>query len=65
MLHYSHRKVKNHLKGENIMKRTTFSCADGKKLYRARRVSAAKKKETESKKQVTWLWALWGSHFAA
>lgn len=36
---------------------------DGKKVYRVKsRVEAAKR---DNKKQVTWLWALWGSHFAA
>lgn len=47
------------------MKRKAFSRTDEKKLYRARRVSAAEKKGAESKKRVTWLWGLWGSHFAA
>lgn len=36
---------------------------DGKKVYRVKsRVEAAKR---DNKKQVTWLWGLWGSHFAA
>lgn len=47
------------------MKKKRFNHSSEKKAYRIKRISAPQRRETENRKEVLWLWGLWGSHFAA